>query len=67
MWNQDYNSVYLVNAGEGVEVTEFGGEGTGIKTMRDFNWKEGEEITFHVEAQLIGKDIISTVYQPYTF
>ena len=57
MWNQDYNNVYLVNAGEGVEVTEFGGEGTGIKTMRDFDWKEGEEITFHVEAQLIGKDI----------
>ena len=55
MWNQDFNSVYLVKAGEGVEVTEFGGEGTGIKTMRNFDWEEGVEITFRVEAQLVGK------------
>ena len=35
--------------------TEFGGEGTGIKTMRDFDWKEDDEITFQVDGQLIGK------------
>ena len=35
---------------------EFGGEGTGIKTMRDFDWKEGDEITFQVDGQLIGKE-----------
>ena len=34
---------------------EFGGEGTGIKTMRDFDWKEGDEVTFQVDGQLIGK------------
>ena len=45
----------MVNAGEGVDVTEFGGEGTGIKTMRDFYWREGDEITFIVEAELVGK------------
>jgi len=53
MWNEENISVYLVNAGEGVDVTEFGGEGTGIKTMRDFDWKEGDDITFQVDGQLI--------------
>lgn len=34
----------LVQRGEGVMTTRFGGEGTGGKSMRRFDWKEGEVI-----------------------
>lgn len=34
----------LVQRGQGVHTTRFGGEGTGGKSMRLFNWKEGQRI-----------------------
>ena len=48
MWNDHFNSVELIEAGKDVEVSEFGGEGTGIKTMKDFDWLEHENVTFKV-------------------
>ena len=52
MWNEGKNSVEEVDHGDGVVVTEFGGEGTGLKSMKDFQWKEGEEVTFTIEGKL---------------
>ena len=53
MWNEGSHSVELVNVGPGVKVSEFGGEGTGIKTIKDLNWKEGSNVTFNVEGHLL--------------
>merc|ERR1711892_1314144 len=44
MWNQGDNRVTLVSKGDSVAVDDFGGEGTGLKTMRDLEWSEGEEV-----------------------
>ena len=52
VWNEGYYSVELIKAGENVEVSKFGGEGTGIKTMKRFHWHEDREITFCVKAHL---------------
>lgn len=54
MWNHGKDSVEELDHGEGVEVSEFGGEGTGLKSMKDFAWKEGEEVTFVIEGKLTG-------------
>ena len=40
MWNSTDNKVTLVSKGEKVEVDDFGGEGTGLKSMRDLEWAE---------------------------
>lgn len=40
-----------VESGEGVAVSEFGGEGTGLKSMLDFDWREGKPVTFTVTGQ----------------
>lgn len=46
----------LVQRGEGVWTTRFGGEGTGGKSMRPFNWKEGEVIKTLVVEHADGPD-----------
>jgi len=51
MWNQGSTSVTEVSHGAGVRVTTFGGEGTGLKSMADFSWEEGQEVTFSVEGE----------------
>ena len=51
MWNQGRTSVTEVSHGPGVRVTTFGGEGTGLKSMADFSWQEGQEVTFSVEGE----------------
>ena len=54
LWNKGSYSVESVGAGPGVQVSEFGGEGTGIKTMRDCDWREETSVTFSVEAYIEG-------------
>lgn len=46
----------LVARGEGVRTERFGGEGTGGKSMRPFNWKEGEVIRTLVVEKADGED-----------
>ena len=54
MWNDKTGGkVSKVDHGKGVKVSEFGGEGTGLKSMRDFNWKEGQDIKFTVEGRRV--------------
>lgn len=43
--------VQVLHAGEGVRVSRFGGEGTGGKSMTDFDWKVGEKLRFMVKAE----------------
>ena len=50
IWNSGPINVELVEANSKAEVSKFGGEGTGIKTMMAFPWREGDFITFQVEA-----------------
>ena len=39
-----------------MEVSDFGGEGTGLKSMKDVCWAEGEVVTFTVTGSLSGDD-----------
>ena len=50
MWNYGTNSVSLISKGRNVEDSKFGGEGTGLKSMKDINWKIGQKIQFIVEG-----------------
>ena len=50
LWNCPGNQVKCLEAGEGVKVTGFDGEGTGLKSMRDFDWKVGQKVTFKVKG-----------------
>ena len=54
--NHETVNVELVKANPEAEVTKFGGEGTGIKTMMDLPWKEGDLITFRVDGQRYEND-----------
>ena len=46
----------VVFAAEHVNVSRFGGEGTGAKTMFGCNWKIGEPVRFRVTAEPYGDD-----------
>ena len=50
-----FRCVEEVCHGPGVSVENFGGEGTGLKSMMDFPWLEGEEVTFSVTGQKDGQ------------
>ena len=63
LWNKGSYSVESVGAGPGVQVSEFGGEGTGIKTMRDCDWKEETSVTFSVEGYIEGMISYSYVFK----
>eukprot|EP00088_Acartia_fossae_P070908 TRINITY_DN9606_c0_g1_i2.p1 TRINITY_DN9606_c0_g1~~TRINITY_DN9606_c0_g1_i2.p1 ORF type:complete len:252 (+),score=40.74 TRINITY_DN9606_c0_g1_i2:49-804(+) len=52
MWNEGRNNVELVSAGQGAKVTEFGGEGTGLKCMKEFKWDKEVPVTFVVTGVL---------------
>ena len=54
LWNNDTTSVEFVDSGPGVEVSKFGGEGTGLKSMRDLDWTENSTVTFRVRGKVIG-------------
>lgn len=59
----------LIASGRGVHTERFGGEGTGGKSMRLFNWKEGEVIRTLVVERSDGDDfrrIAGYIYDPGT-
>lgn len=59
----------LVQRGEGVHTTRFGGEGTGGKSMRLFNWKVGEPIRTLVVEKEDGPDfrqVAGYIFNPAT-
>lgn len=49
-------SAKVLYARDGVEVSRFGGEGTGAKTMTQIGWKVGEPVTVVVTAEPDGAD-----------
>lgn len=53
MWDGggEGEAVAAVEAGEGVAVGPFGGEGTGMKSMRDLDWAEGRPVTVTVRGK----------------
>ena len=55
MWNTGCGDhrVQLLRSGDGAVVDNFGGEGTGLKTMKDLDWDLGEKITFVVSIPVI--------------
>ena len=50
MWNECEHRVELVASGDTAEVDNFGGEGTGLKTMLEVDWRLGETITLVVSG-----------------
>ena len=53
MWHDEHkigSNVECISSGDGVKVELFGGEGTGMKSMKDFWWHVGEEITFTIQG-----------------
>ena len=48
MWNECEHRVELVASGDTAEVDNFGGEGTGLKTMLEVDWRLGETLTLVV-------------------
>ncbi len=51
MWNDGDDDVGCVQVGDGVRVSAFGGEGTGLKSMKAFDWKENERVTITVKGR----------------
>jgi Domain of unknown function (DUF3472)/Domain of unknown function (DUF5077) len=58
--------VEVLHEGKGVEVSRFGGEGTGGKSMTRFNWKMGEKVRCIVQAKVEGEKTAYAgwLYQP---
>ena len=54
MWNNGTDSVELESAGPGANVTTFGGEGTGLKCMKDFKWEKDVPVTFRISGKKVG-------------
>ncbi len=54
--------VEVLAAGDGVEVSRFGGEGTGAKTMWPFAWKTGRAYTLLVRATPDAERVIYSAY-----
>lgn len=54
--------VEVLSSGDGVQVSRFGGEGTGAKTMWPFAWKSGRAYTMLVRAVPDGERVIYSAY-----
>ena len=55
-----------VRNGNGVTVSNFGGEGTGLKAIMDnFPWRENQNMVFTVEGRLVKQDAWDEVIQIY--
>jgi len=65
MWNEGTNSVELVKAGPGAVVTTFGGEGTGLKCMKDFDWHKNNPVTFQITGQKEGEYWMCSCHYTY--
>nr|XP_022343786.1 uncharacterized protein LOC111136909 [Crassostrea virginica] len=70
VWDSDSNTdpseehrVQVTSSGEGVEVSRFGNEGTGGKSMMPLEWKLGEPVHFKMEASDL--DGVWTAYSCY--
>jgi len=50
MWNDCESKVEFVSKGEKAVVDPFGGEGTGLRTMMDLDWRVGENVTMVVSG-----------------
>ena len=50
MWDRDGNDASIVKAGEDVNIDDFGGEGTGLKSMKFVDWRPNEEIVTTVKG-----------------
>ncbi len=61
---QKRDQVEIVSQGEGVEVSRFGGEGTGGKSMWHYDWQLGHTYKFVVAAKVEGD---KTVFAGYFF
>lgn len=48
--------VKVLYGGEGVDVSRFGGEGTGGKSMFNFDWKTGDRVRMAVQSAPDGKE-----------
>lgn len=53
LWNENLNNVTLVHQGMGVQVSKFGFEGTGLKSMKPIPWELESDVTFKIEARLV--------------
>ncbi len=58
------HQVEVLSSGEGVEVSRFGGEGTGGKSMWSYDWKVGNTYKFLVSAKVDGD---KTTFAGYFF
>jgi len=63
MWNDRWNSVREVKHGAGVRVQSFGGEGTGMKSMKSINWRDNQKITLRVSGRKHYMDGNASVWQ----
>ena len=43
----------LIKGGEGVDISDFGGEGTGMKSMKQINWRPNQKIRFEVKGNYV--------------
>ena len=53
LWHKGDDKVELLEQGENVRVTGFGGEGTGLKTLMDLDWEKGEPVEFKVRGRKV--------------
>lgn len=56
--------VQVLYAGENVDIARFGGEGTGARSLFEYDWKENQRYRFCVSAQTEGD---RTIYAAYFF
>ena len=52
-----------VQAGTDVKISSFGGEGTGMKSIKEVPWKDNEDVTLTVKGKRVGNDT-NTWYVP---
>ena len=50
LWDKNGNDASIVRAGEDVYTDDFGGEGTGVKSMKFVNWRPNEEVVTTVKG-----------------
>ena len=50
MWNDGNKRATLKSRGDGVDIEDFGGEGTGIKSMKQVDWKPNQKVEFELKG-----------------
>lgn len=54
MWDDGANKVEAEQHGDKVVVTPFGGEGTGMKSMKDIDWRDNENVELRISGEKQG-------------